>query len=157
MYSLYGLKHHLVEISGDVTDAGRDKQQAKIVLLSFWSVNRWVSQFFLLESQLEVNIAFQFEFTHSIIRSSCYTDGNGPEVFVQCSTKWIRNFDLSKDEYGDALMILILNPSSIHSSRWVQDYIRTTWLWNSFTTAKFREQDLWEISWANWSAEEGLK
>ena len=25
MYGLYGLKHHIVEISGDVTDAGRDK------------------------------------------------------------------------------------------------------------------------------------
>ena len=36
MYGLYGLKHHIVKISGDVTDAGRtDKQQAKIVLLSF--------------------------------------------------------------------------------------------------------------------------
>ena len=23
MYSLYGLKHHIVDISGDVTDAGR--------------------------------------------------------------------------------------------------------------------------------------
>ena len=29
MYSSYGLKHHIVEISGDVTDAGRtdDKQR----------------------------------------------------------------------------------------------------------------------------------
>ena len=29
MYGLYGLKHHIVEISGDVTDAGRtnDKRQ----------------------------------------------------------------------------------------------------------------------------------
>ena len=26
MYGLYGLKHHIVEISGDVTDAGRDEQ-----------------------------------------------------------------------------------------------------------------------------------
>ena len=34
---LYGLKHHIVEISGDVTDAGRDGtgQQVKIELLSF--------------------------------------------------------------------------------------------------------------------------
>ena len=24
MYDLYGLKHHIVDISGDVTDAGRD-------------------------------------------------------------------------------------------------------------------------------------
>ena len=24
MYGLYGLKHHIVEISGDVIDAGRD-------------------------------------------------------------------------------------------------------------------------------------
>ena len=28
IFGLYGLKHHIVEISGDVTDAGRmDKQQ----------------------------------------------------------------------------------------------------------------------------------
>ena len=39
-----------------------------------------------------------------LFRSSCYTDGNGPEVFMQCSTKWIRNFDKSKDEYGDWTM-----------------------------------------------------
>ena len=51
MYGWYGLKHHIVGISGDVTDPdgrkdGRtNKQQAKIELLSFWSVNRWVSQF----------------------------------------------------------------------------------------------------------------
>ena len=36
IYGLYGLNHHIVEISGDVTDAGQtNKQQAKIVLLSF--------------------------------------------------------------------------------------------------------------------------
>ena len=37
MYGLYGLKHHIVEISGDVTDAdGRTtKRQGKIELLSF--------------------------------------------------------------------------------------------------------------------------
>ena len=38
IYGLYGLKHHIVEISGDVTKAGRDGQtnkQGKIVLLSF--------------------------------------------------------------------------------------------------------------------------
>ena len=39
-YGLYGLKHLIVEISGDVTDAGRtneqtNKQQVKIELLSF--------------------------------------------------------------------------------------------------------------------------
>ena len=40
IFGLYGLKHHIVEISGDVTDAdGRtDKQQGKIELLSFRSV-----------------------------------------------------------------------------------------------------------------------
>ena len=27
MYGLYGLKHHIVEISGDVTDAGRTDGQ----------------------------------------------------------------------------------------------------------------------------------
>ena len=37
MYGLYGLKHHTVEISGDVTDPdGRtNKQQGNIELLSF--------------------------------------------------------------------------------------------------------------------------
>ena len=36
MYGLYVLKHHIVEIGGDVTDAGRtNRQQAKIGLLSF--------------------------------------------------------------------------------------------------------------------------
>ena len=46
MYGLYGLKHHTVEISGDVTDPDGQptEQQAKIELLSFWSVKRWVSQ-----------------------------------------------------------------------------------------------------------------
>ena len=29
IYGLYGLKHHIVEISGDVTKAGRDKQTNK--------------------------------------------------------------------------------------------------------------------------------
>ena len=36
MYGLYGLKHHIVEISGDVTDP--DNQQVNIGLLSFCSV-----------------------------------------------------------------------------------------------------------------------
>ena len=38
IYGLYGLKHHIVEISGDVTKAGRDGQpneQGKIGLLRF--------------------------------------------------------------------------------------------------------------------------
>ena len=33
IYGLYGLKHHIVEISGDVTKAGQ--QQGMIVLLIF--------------------------------------------------------------------------------------------------------------------------
>ena len=61
IYGLYGLKHQIVEISGDVTDAGRtnNKQTVKIELLSQWMIeaefrNRatqpmdaggWVSQF----------------------------------------------------------------------------------------------------------------
>ena len=42
IYGLYGLEHHTVEISGDVTDAGRtnddddDDKQGKIMLLSLW-------------------------------------------------------------------------------------------------------------------------
>ena len=37
MYGLYGLKHHTVEISGDVTDPDNqpNNQQGKIGLLSF--------------------------------------------------------------------------------------------------------------------------
>ena len=46
IFGLYGLKHHIVEISRGVTDAGRmDNQQVKIGLLSFWSGKRWVSQY----------------------------------------------------------------------------------------------------------------
>ena len=42
IYGLYGLKHHIVEICGDVTDAGRttnDDEQGKIVLLSQWMLD----------------------------------------------------------------------------------------------------------------------
>ena len=35
MYGLYGLKHHIVEISGDVTDPDKQQQQVNIGLLSF--------------------------------------------------------------------------------------------------------------------------
>ena len=40
IYSLYGLTHQIVEISGDITDAGQDRtrRQVNMVLLSFWSV-----------------------------------------------------------------------------------------------------------------------
>ena len=40
IYGLYGLKHHIVEISGDVTDAGRtnNEQTLKIELLSQWKL-----------------------------------------------------------------------------------------------------------------------
>ena len=44
--ALYGLKHQIVVISGDVTDAGRrDGRRGKTGLLSFWSVRSWVSPF----------------------------------------------------------------------------------------------------------------
>ena len=42
MYGLYDLKHHIVELSGDVTDVGRtdgrtaNDDQGKIELLSLW-------------------------------------------------------------------------------------------------------------------------
>ena len=44
MYGLYGLKHYIVEISGDVTDAGRtdvrtDEQGKIVVLLSLWTLD----------------------------------------------------------------------------------------------------------------------
>ena len=35
MYGLYGLKHHIVEISGDVTDAGRDGRTSEYRAISF--------------------------------------------------------------------------------------------------------------------------
>ena len=40
IYGLYGLKHHIVEISGDVTDAAQtNSEQGKIELLSFWMLD----------------------------------------------------------------------------------------------------------------------
>ena len=72
--------------------------------LGIWT-HIYVCKFCYFGKATQVEFAFQFQFSHSILRSSCYTDGNGPEVFMQCSTKWIRNFDTSKDEYGDSLMI----------------------------------------------------
>ena len=40
IHGLYGLEHHIVEISGDVTDAGRtDDEQGKIELLSQWMLD----------------------------------------------------------------------------------------------------------------------
>ena len=72
-------------------------------------VYRWIdwvwTHMYVNFAILERQPKFQFQLSYSILRSSCYTDGNGPEVFMQCSTKWIRNFDTSKDEYGDSLMI----------------------------------------------------
>ena len=52
------------------------------------------------------------------------TDGNGPEVFTQCSTGWIRNDDLSKDDWGDYQ----LNRSSTLFNRGVPDNMGTSWL-----------------------------
>ena len=45
IYGLYGLKHHIVEISGNVTDAQRTDggEQGKIGLLSFFMMSRYVS------------------------------------------------------------------------------------------------------------------
>ena len=39
IYGLFGLKHHIVEIIGDVTDK---RQQGKIELLSQWMLDGWV-------------------------------------------------------------------------------------------------------------------
>ena len=40
MYGLYALKHHIVEMRGDVTDAGRqtNDEQLNIELLSQWKL-----------------------------------------------------------------------------------------------------------------------
>ena len=48
-------------------------------------------------------------------------------------------------------------PSSICSSRRVQEYIRKLWLWKKCETTEFREQDLWEVSRENRAAERGFK
>ena len=53
MYGLYGLEHHIVEINGDVTDAGRtNDEQGKIELLSQWMLDA--------------------EFRNSILKLVCY-------------------------------------------------------------------------------------
>ena len=51
MYGLYGLKHHIVDISGDVTDAGRTNKRrcTSLELLSLWFVKHWVLQLFTCE------------------------------------------------------------------------------------------------------------
>ena len=92
-------------------------------------------------------------FSSGLFRS-CYTDGNGPEVFTQCSTKWIRNSDLSMDEYGDWQ----LNRSStLFNNRRVQDNIRQPWrLRKKSSTAKHWRQDLRELPWENQPAEKYL-
>ena len=63
MYGLYGLKHHTVEISGDVTDAGRtnergttNDEQGKIGLLSLWMLEDWVSQIHKGKSHKEASL-----------------------------------------------------------------------------------------------------
>ena len=38
IYGLYARKHHIVEMRGDVTDAGRTTEQLKIELLSQWKL-----------------------------------------------------------------------------------------------------------------------
>ena len=36
IFGLYGLKHHIVEISGDVTDAGRTTSEDRATQLLIW-------------------------------------------------------------------------------------------------------------------------
>ena len=38
MYGLYARKHHIIEMRGDVTDAGQTPEQLKIELLSQWKL-----------------------------------------------------------------------------------------------------------------------
>ena len=38
MYGLFARKHHIVEMRGDVTDAGQPIEQVKIELLSQWKL-----------------------------------------------------------------------------------------------------------------------
>ena len=74
IFGLYGLKHHIVEISGDVTDAGREKQQAKIDLLSFWSVNRGVSQLYWLQFEVRLTTDLIWMFTLALV-NPCSSSG----------------------------------------------------------------------------------
>ena len=39
MYGLYGLKHQIVEISGDVTDAGRRTLKIELLSQSCWMLS----------------------------------------------------------------------------------------------------------------------
>ena len=45
--SLYGLKHHIVEMRGGVTDAGRQRQTLKIELLS--QLGSWRLSFAMIQ------------------------------------------------------------------------------------------------------------
>ena len=101
-------------------------------------------------------------------RSSCYTDGNGPEVFMQCSTKWIRNFDTSKDEYGDSLMIetvinLFFQTSTrilsecmvakkvwdhrVPRTRFVRSFTRKSGSWERIQIGRNSTRTLWKSFW----------
>ena len=66
MYGLYGLKHHTVGISGDVTirDGRTNDEQGKIMLLSLWMLEGWVSQ---KQYELEIFLRFHISNTDHII------------------------------------------------------------------------------------------
>ena len=101
------------------------------------------------------DIAFQFQFSHSILlgapaiqmatvqRCSCNVRPSGSEILTHQRMSTVIHW-WSK-------------PSSICSSRRVQEYFRNAWLRKKCETTEFREQDLWEVSRENRAAEKGFK
>ena len=101
------------------------------------------------------DIAFQFQFSHSILlgapviqmatvqRCSCNVRTSGSEILTHQRMSTVIHW-WSK-------------PSSICSSRRVQEHIWRLWLRKKCETTEFREQDLWEVSRENRAAEKGFK
>ena len=69
MYGLYGLKHHTVEISGDVTmQDGETNEEGKIELLSPWMLEGRVSQKYSLLNMTNL----KFVFSHQVKTTFSY-------------------------------------------------------------------------------------
>ena len=123
MYGVYGLTHHIVEISGDVTDAGRmDKREDGI---SFWSVKHWVSQYcFCLQQPLclfFLMIMLQLQ-PFVINESGC--------AFLSWSILLPRQF-VCHSFYNLLLPLTIYFPRSIWTCIWCQNcwWLMLKWVW----------------------------
>ena len=123
MYGVYGLTHHIVEISGDVTDAGRmDKREDGI---SFWSVKHWVSQYcFCLQQPLclfFLMIMLQLQ-PFVINESGC--------AFLSWSILLPRQF-VCHSFYNLFLSLTIYFPRSIWTCIWCQNcwWLMLKWVW----------------------------